>query len=177
MKLKNLKSYYVITDVITHKDNKEKLLSLIDKTEQEPYEDITLTDWKISNKENKPYIDLFYKMIAPHIKEMCSLMKFKKCEIYNTWFQIYDKKSKHDWHIHNGANWTNVYYLHLPKNKVKTEIYDIKNNNIIDDIEVTEGQILTIPAGTLHRSPENDLDDRKIVISFNSDFNELDLPI
>jgi cupin superfamily acireductone dioxygenase involved in methionine salvage len=177
MKFYNLKSYYLVTNISEHQKNKENLLKLIDETEQESYEDVSFTDWKISNESGKPYVKCFYDMITPYIKDMSSLMKFKKCEIYNIWFQIYHKNSKHDWHVHNGANWTNVYYLHLPENKLKTEIYDIKSNSIINNIEVKEGQLLTIPAGMLHRSPKNETDDRKVIISFNSDFSELALTI
>ena len=52
----------------------------------------------------------------------------------------------------------------------------------MEDIEVKEGQILTFPASVLHRSPVNKIEqpkkfwsfkntvEKKVVISFNSDF-------
>ena len=45
---------------------------------------------------------------ALHFKE-------KEWHIQNTWYQQYKQNDKHDWHCHNESNWSNIYYLELPK--------------------------------------------------------------
>ena len=42
---------------------------------------------------------------------------------------------------------------------------------IIEIIEVEEGQVLTFPASVIHRSPVNETDGKKMIISFNSSFD------
>lgn len=181
MKFYNLDSFYIVSDINDYDTKKDKLIQLIKDSEYfSCYTDldkISSTDWKLSNNSNREYVKFFYDMITPQIKELSTKMKFRKCIINNTWFQIYKKYDNHTWHVHNGSNWTNVFYVKLPENKIKTEIYDIKNERIINDIEVKEGQLLTLPAGVLHRSPKNELNEEKIIISFNSDFDDLALTI
>ena len=48
-----------------------------------------------------------------------------------------------------------------------------KDKKIIKTIDITEGQMLTFPASMMHRSPPNTMDDEKIIISFNTCFDEL----
>ena len=55
----------------------------------------------------------------------------------------HEKNSTHDWHVHPEVNYTNVYYLNLPDESIKTQLYDIKENKIID-IQLKEGnQLIT----------------------------------
>ena len=49
----------------------------------------------------------------------------------------------------------------------------VTTNKIIDNIEVKEGQMLTFPANVIHRSPTNIQDDAKVIIAFNSNFDEV----
>ena len=171
----------VLTDIKEHKKNKLNLLGLINQLEiskiSNKSDSISKTDWNLPKEVKRNYLTLFYDMIRPYMNDMATKMKFNKWNIDNAWFQIYDKDDQHGWHVHNSSNWTNIYYLNLPENGIKTEIYDVKNEQIIKDIHVKEGQLLTIPAGILHRSPKNLTNELKVVIAFNSNFDDVALTI
>jgi len=176
MKFYNLKSFYIISDIKEHLDNKILLLSLINTTKssfiKEHGDFVTKTDWEFQN-EKREYLDKFYNMIKPYMNQMAHKLKCNEWNISSGWFQLYSKQSKHGWHLHTNTNYTNIYYLNLPNDKLKTQLYDIRDEKIIDEIEVNEGQLLTFPANIIHRSPENYSDELKVIISFNSNFDEV----
>ena len=186
MKFFELKSFYIITDIKEHQENKIKLLRSIDAMPQSSLDttaEQVKTDWNLSEDYKREYLDIFYDMIRPYMQEMVERLKCERWSIQNAWYQGYDKGGRHDWHTHPEANYTNVYYLSLPNKSIKTQLYDVVGESIVENIEVEEGQILTFPASVIHRSPVNEIDesnnwwpfknkiDRKIVISFNSNFN------
>ena len=49
------------------------------------------------------------------------------------------------------------------------------NDRVIKNIKVKEGQVLTFPANIIHRSPVNNHDNQKVIISFNSNFMDPEL--
>jgi hypothetical protein len=178
MKFYDLKSYYIVTEINEHINNKMDILSLINSTKSNSItkddDFVTKTDWEFQN-EKKDYLEKFYTMIRPYMDKMTYELKCTEWNISNAWFQIYNKKSKHNWHLHNNTNYTNIYYLHLPISNLKTQLYDIRNEKVIDNIEVKEGQLLTFPAHIIHRSPENYSDEPKVIISFNSNFDKVNI--
>ena len=177
MKIIPLKSFCVITDIKEHNQNKQKLISLIYKMEEssisEKNDNISRTDWNLPKETKREYLNFFYSMITPYMETMANKLKFRYWNILNAWYQIYKKQDKHSWHSHPGANFTNVYYISLPEQKIKTQLYDIIENKVIDEIQVNEGQLFTFPAHIIHRSPINTSDKEKIIISFNSNFYEV----
>lgn len=172
MRLYDLKSFYIVTDIKEHKENKDKLLSLIDDMQESSIDSISKTDWNLPRETKREYKDFFYKMIEPYLNEMTDRLKFKSCKISNIWYQSYKRNSTHDWHVHPEVNYTNVYYLDLPDENIKTQLYDIKENKVMDEIELKEGQLFTFPANILHRSPVNTTDKTKTIISFNTNFDD-----
>ena len=90
----------------------------------------------------------------------------KEWSIQNGWFQQYLKSGNHGWHTHPQSHFTNVYFVELPHKSLATEIFKHKK------IKVEQGDLLTFPAFYYHRSPLNNLDKRKTIISFNSSFYE-----
>jgi len=174
MKFFDLNTHYVITEIKEHKKNKMKLLGLMNSLPNSQIntdlDTICKTDWNLSKDIKKDYVNVFLTMIKPYMVEMAEKMKFKDFDINNVWFQMYNKNNNHNWHIHNYANWTNVYYLHLPNEQLVTEIYDLNNNKIVDNIKIKEGEMITFPANMLHRSPVNSTDEFKVVIAYNSNF-------
>ena len=173
MKLFELNSFYIVTDIKEHQKIKSKLLSCIESMPHDSIdvrsEIVSKTDWNIPSSYKREYLDIFYSVIEPYMEEMAFKLKSTKCEIRNAWYQVYNDNDKHDWHVHPAANYTNVYYLSLPDKSLKTQLYDLVNERIVENIDVQEGQILTFPANVIHRSPTN-TKDQKVVISFNSDF-------
>ena len=174
MKFFDLKYFYIVTDIKEHKENKIKLIRSIDAMPQSyvsTAEEKLKTDWNISADHRREYLEIFYGMIKPYMGEMAKKLKCPHWEIHNTWYQVYEKGDRHDWHTHGMANYTNVYYLSLPNKSIKTQLYDVVSESIIENIEVQEGQVLTFPASVIHRSPVNETDGKKMIISFNSNFH------
>ena len=186
MEFFELKSFYIVTDIKEHQENKLKIIRAIDAMPQASINDgvelTSKTDWNIPQNYQREYLDIFYDMIKPYLQEMTDRLRCKECRVSNTWYQVYNKGDKHDWHTHPEANYTNVYYLSLPNKSIKTQLYDVVGESIVENIEVEEGQILTFPASVIHRSPVNEIDEsnkwwpldnkteKKIIISFNSNF-------
>ena len=181
MKLYNLNSFYIVTDIKEHQQNKQKLLDLIDNLPadsiSDEYEKTSKTDWNLPKEQKREYLEEFVKMVTPYMNEMADKLKCKSWNIDNGWVQVYNNTDYHHWHVHKNANYSNVYYLHLPDESIKTEVYDTITGNIKRDFEVKEGQMLTLPASVIHRSPINTTNQKKVVIVFNSNFDEVDLTI
>lgn len=179
MKFFDLKSFYILTDIKEHQQNKNKLLSLINEMQLSTINNsndvISKTDWNLPKETKREYINFFYKMITPYMDSMAIKLKCKSWDISNAWYQVYKEQNTHGWHIHENNNYTNVYYLNLPEQNFKTELYDVKDNKVINDIQLKEGQLFTFPANIIHRSPPNLSNKIKTIISFNSNFNKVNL--
>ena len=73
MQVKKIKCELFIQDVPNHQTHKKILLDLIDKFPNNPYENVTKTDWNLPKKFKRKYLDYFY----PHISK--SLMTIFRC--------------------------------------------------------------------------------------------------
>ena len=82
-----------------------------------------------------------------------------------SWFQWYETNDYHDWHTHPKCHFTSIYYLNLPNKNIKTSIKDFDN---FKNFDIKEGQILTFPSFWSHKSPPNNFEEAKIIISFNT---------
>jgi len=138
-----LNSYAFVFQMKEHKEIKNRLLDLIKITDQHTIRPdktcndfISKTDWKFSKIPERLYAMEFSKILEPYITKMLLELSMDEATIHNMWFQSYYKKDAHDWHIHEGTHWTNVYFLELPDTKFKTELYDSFNKKIINNIEV-----------------------------------------
>lgn len=175
MIIKEIKSFYVVNQIKEHTKHKSKLLKLIKKIpstnlQEHTHSNVSHSDWFLDKTHKREYLEFFYKMIYPYMEEMLVPLKCKTWDITNGWFQQYIKNDFHDWHVHNGVNYTNVYYLELPDIGEKTQIYNILDNTVVD-ISVNEGDLITFPAYFIHRSKPL-TNKRKTIISFNSNFDE-----
>ena len=168
MDIKELKTEFIISDVQDHSKHKLILLDLINNIPNNPYEDISKTDYNLPVAFERKYLDYFYSHIAKNI--MDQQQKYFKCqrwEITYGWFQQYQEKSTHSYHNHPHANFTNIYFLELPDKHFKTSL-KVKGKEY--DYKIKEGQIITFPAHLPHCSKTNGKK-RKTIISFNSDFH------
>ena len=176
MKFFEFKSFYIVTDIKEHKQNKSTLLRYIDEMppstvdRQRFDESVSKTDWNLPSSYKRNYLDTFYDMMKPYLGEMALKLKCNQWYVLNTWYQVYEKGDMHGWHIHGRVNYTNVYYLSLPNKVMSTQLYNVVDDKIIKNIEVKEGQLLTFPASVIHRSPINKVHEKKVIISFNTDF-------
>jgi hypothetical protein len=173
---KELNCFYSISKFPNHSEIKERLLEEISKAEFEhsfgpgAEVDITRGDWFKSEDWSRPWLQVIgeplLKYLQPHYHEL----GYDTFYIKQLWFQQYQKLSGHGWHIH-GCNFTNVYYVNLPKNSSKTEIIVPFNQKEIISVDVEEGDILTFPSFVIHRGPPNSSGEMKTILSFNVDID------
>lgn len=154
---------------------KNTIISLLKQSTRNSINDnnqkIYWTDWNPSCEiEEQPYHKYIKsKIINDFVKYFCKIFnRPNKIRIPNLWFQIYKKDDFHEYHVHSDTHFTNIFYVDLPNKEVKTDILDLKGSKV--NLNVREGDILTIPAYLLHRSPVNKFNEEKIIISFNSSF-------
>ncbi len=175
MKFHKLNSFYIVTDVKPHDHLKDILLRYIDEMPEasinDENEDVSKTDWNIPEDYERDYLNCFLNIFKPSLKEMALKLSCTKWKVHNAWYQVYKRGDRHGWHAHPGANYSNVYYLSLPNKSISTQLYDPMNKRVIKNIKVREGQVLTFPGNVIHRSPVNNNDDQKVVISFNTSFH------
>ena len=167
MNIKEIKCDFIIYDVLNHHEHKKALLELIDKIPNNPFKDISKTDWNLPVTFEREYLNYFFSHIAKNIMEkQKDHFKADTWEIDKTWFQQYEKEALHADHWHPMSNFTNIYFVEFPEEQFKTSI---KSQGKEYDYSVKEGQIITFPAHLLHCSNSNG-DLRKTIISFNSNF-------
>jgi len=160
---------YAVSKFEEHDNLKNVLLESIDSMSIFINDDkkITNTDWYVEENVERKYWNILRPSLTEHMKNVYSKLEFTQFGYLNCWFQQYYNNSFHGWHVHGTANWTNVYYLELPSDDVKTQIRNQKTESIVIP-NVEEGYILTMPATLWHRSPINLGHKRKTVISFNT---------
>ena len=168
MKIQEIKTK-VFKQSVNNKDIiKEKLLSWFHK---EPVVslgtnyNISKTDWKKSFDMNRDYVKYLLEEFTPYINNIGENLKTEKCSIFDMWYQQYNKNDNHEWHNHGVTNLANIYFVELP-DETGTEFLDFK----VDDIK--EGDLLTFPAYYMHRSPINKSNERKTIVSFNSNYTD-----
>jgi hypothetical protein len=157
----------IINKIKNYKKINKELLNLINKIDN-PFKQlndyISNTDWSLPKEYKRDYLNYFNKIISPYMFKIASKLHSKNWEIHNIWFQQYLKYSRHNWHVHEYCQFTNIYFVELPDKSLATEIFKHKKLNI------KEGDLLTFPSYYYHRSPKNLLNKRKTIISFNSSF-------
>jgi hypothetical protein len=178
MKVFPLSDYYYINDVVKHIDYKDVILTDISmmsiEQSKSDFENISNFDYRRDDTVKRVYEHNFRNLITPYVAELGNKLGFIEYYIHGFWFQQYTKNDFHSWHNHHSCNFSNVYFLELPKGNYATQLYDIQKNKIIEIEGVTEGCLLTFPGHYIHRSPMLESDTRKTIISFNTSFNEVD---
>jgi len=131
------------------------------------YDNISDTSYYAGNRDQK-LNKLFEIYLEPIIYEYIRA----PFEMNTIWYQIYNKKSGsfHDFHIHKSKTCqiAGIFYLKLRDNSVTTEFVCGKRCVTPD---VSEGDIVLFDSGLEHRSPPNNSDDDKIIVSFNLNLN------
>lgn len=160
---------YKVKNFIKHKEN---IISLINRIPKNPLKNatdvISHTDWNLPLNFEREYFKYIEKEIFEDFsKNFLEKFKYRKLFISRAWFQVYEKNDLHGFHSHGQANFTNVFYVNLPNKQIKTNI-QLPNGESLD-FEIDEGDILTFPAFLIHESPKNIYEEKKIIISFNSD--------
>lgn len=174
--MKIIKDYlnvsYIISKFEFHDEMKETLLSSIESMNINTIEDdgqcIKKTDWNLDYSVDRMYWKILQPKLTEHMIDVYKELGFTNFGYTNYWFQQYYYDDFHSWHVHSKASYTNIYYLELPGNDVRTNLKDQKNNTFLIP-DVKEGYILTMPGIIWHCSPPNRTNKRKTSIVFNVD--------
>jgi hypothetical protein len=159
--------------VPNHSDLKEKLLKEIENDTNgiSMFQDrennkvvIFKSDWNVAaDLENRQWIkDLSYELL-PLISQ--SFKNYDEIRLFEIWYQQYVNNDEHSWHTH-GHNLTGIYYVELPEDCPKTKIYNFDFSETID-LPSEEGYVCIIPSFIVHKSPQNESNSRKTIVSFN----------
>lgn len=159
-------STYSIVSMLEHQSVKQKLLKIIDETPSDNSNpDISKVDWAQGSHGDRPWIVLIKPIIDSYLKILGHANGYENATITDLWYQQYQKKDKHDWHIH-GQQMVGVYYTELPEDCPITELVSpyLHNTKIVPNIK--EGDILIFPSSIVHRAPLVK-SGRKTIISWN----------
>ena len=161
---------YVITKFQYHSKLKDTLLKSIKSMPDSKIADsgqTIHTDWNLPEDQYREYWNILEPYLTETMSKVYGQLNFSTFTYINYWFQQYYTNNYHNWHVHGDVNWTNVYYIELPNNELRTNILVQEDNSILVP-DVSEGSILTMPSILWHQSPINSSSDRKTVIVFNT---------
>ncbi|MAK56139.1 MAG: hypothetical protein CML17_09890 [Pusillimonas sp.] len=152
---------------------KTKLLSLIDQQksgelkQNDDYftDSISRVDWDRRDDTEREWVKLVGPYLQKHFTEEVKKIGLSQVQIFDLWFQQYDKGDTHGWHVH-GHNFTGVYYLEFSKDSPRTQIVEPLSLRIID-VDVKQGDVIIFPSMFIHRAPPSKSKNRKTIISFN----------
>ena len=166
---------FIITPLKQHLEIKDKLLDAINRqesdhlAEEQDDMDISRCDWRLGRWDyEREWFKILRDPLVATLDEVTKELGYAYFKIMEIWFQQYQQASHHGWHVH-GHNWTNVYFLELPKDSPRTQYINPFNQNDIHTFDVQEGDILTFPSFVIHRAPANQSSDRKTIVSWNMD--------
>ena len=151
---------------------KPNLLSLLNT--EDSYPNLSEVDWGQSSDFNRPWV----KYILPHLSyNLTNLVKsqnYSNIILENIWYQRYQQSNHHTWHIHSG-HYTGVFYVEHPEGSPLTQL---SFNDKVIDLKASEGDIIIFPSLVVHRSPKNQSNNPKTIISFNLniDMDDIDFP-
>ncbi len=162
---------FMVMDVPNHETIKPLILEDIKKLGINPLVDddqhIVNSDWHLGKDVDRSYITHMVSVIDPLCIEIRDIYKYPlpiKCTNY--WFQQYKHRDFHNWHMHDGAVFSCVYYVDAVDGTPKTS-FNLMGNEF--EVEAKEGQILIFPSFLLHCSKENKSEKTKTIVSFNLD--------
>jgi cupin superfamily acireductone dioxygenase involved in methionine salvage len=170
----NIRDAFIISDVLEHKDLKQKILEAIKEIGVHSSiikaNSLFNTDWELNPNYPRPYFPIVKQLFEEQNKKICGVYNFDGCDTIgitqNFWFQQYAFGDFHHWHLHSGGcTYSSVYYVDLPKGSSKTT-FRFLNDEF--EIDVKEGQILSTPSMLLHCSKPNKSKEIKTVIAFNT---------
>lgn len=175
MKIQTIPAPIFIRAADNHATIKPQILNAIAEAQALPVRDnnqqISSSDWCVSNSTPKHYWDIAFPAIAEHLKSVGINMGLNDATVLNYWFQQYKPTDYHNLHVHESCMFSNVYFVELPEN---TEtIFSLLGKNYSFDVK--EGDIITFPSFLPHLSPQNNTLKSKTVIAFNVNYSRIDV--
>jgi len=182
MKKLHLNSYCIHDYFNAHDSIKDSILSCIEQSKHtssntvDSYhsDSVDKLDWNYSKDFDREWVKVLMPHLSIKMDEIANNCGYQSCQFNEIWFQQYTQSNTHGWHTH-GHNFTCVYYIELPKDSPKTELIDpfLHSSKIVPDIK--EGDILVFPSYVIHRAPIVVQSIRKTIISFNVNFNHINI--
>lgn len=196
-------SFYLREPFIELHQQKEHLLDLINQAEcesDEPLEEMFETlvlkhltylddrmphtakispinrlDWSNSTDyKNRPWVDFVFKLMTHKLNSMMhEQLGLSDVKLKSLWFQQYIENDFHQWHIHD-CNFTGVYYVELADGE--NNVTELLTGDGKIAPEVDEGDICIFPAHIIHRCPPIQSTNRKTIISYNFDIQQITEP-
>ena len=173
MKKHKIECPYLIFQFKNHLNVKKKLLNLIENSKYESPKilksevNISKTDWFLSSDKTRKWVNYFLPFLIEEMKQAYTFLGYDGFTMQELWFQQYYKNSQHGWHTHS-SNFTSVYYLELENDAPKTKIVNAFNQKEIIELNVVEGDIVIFPSFVIHQGPKNISNNRKTIISYNT---------
>ena len=127
------------------------------------------SDWPQAANWERPWIKYAAPSILQHLKIFAEHLGYQDIKLHKLWYQQYAFKDLHNWHIHDGS-YSGVYYVELDKKSPTTEFLCADDPKKSFIIEVEEGDMVFFPCFLMHRSGTNQGKKRKSIISWNTDF-------
>ena len=163
-----------------HKEYKQNILKYFTQDSSTSFErkdhgyndKLQRDDWLKSQDWERPWIKYVRSGLQEHLLMFAQELGYKNIYIMKMWYQQYGYKDLHNWHIH-GGNYTGVYYLEYDDTCPLTEFVYPNNMEKSFSIESEEGDMLFFPCFLIHRSPMSQSKNRKSIISWNLDFEEI----
>lgn len=168
----HLDAMYTVSTFEKHYEVKDQLLKMFETCESQRELsknlslDIYRSDWFNNEDLEREWVKFFLSSFDKEFSDICKELGYTEYKYMQVWFQQYLTNGIHDWHTHSG-HFAHVYYLELPEDGPKTVLVNpyTQAEYIIPDVR--EGQIITFPSWVIHRSPRNESEKRKTVVSMN----------
>jgi len=116
------------------------------------------------NDHEEDLVALYHDHLQPVIKPAMT----GPFTLSGIWYQVYLKNSGsyHEFHNHvcENSQYSAIYYLKLKDNSIATEF---KMDGEVKRIRVNEGDMILFDSNLYHRSPPNNTDHDKVIVSFN----------
>ena len=165
-------TYIFVQQMPDHAAVKKQLLRQLAVADSRPintdHENISVSDWEFSSGLRNWEV-AFRRYIQGKQDELAEKLLADHVSVSRMWFQQYTESDYHSWHTHSQTNYSSVYFVECAEG-METEFFDISNNEIVKNITVKEGDIITFPSQIYHRSKPNNSGSRKTIVSWNLDF-------
>lgn len=163
-----------------HKKFKQQILKYWKEGGDEPFkikddyynDKLAKSDWPQAKNWDRPWIKYAAPSIHQHLKIFAQHLGYGDIKLQKLWYQQYDLKDLHNWHIHDGS-YSGVYYVELDKKSPTTEFLYADDPKKSFTVEAEEGDMIFFPCFLMHRSATNQSKKRKSIISWNTDFNNI----
>ena len=140
------------------------------KSRDDYYNDrVYKNDWPQAANWERPWIKYALSSIHQHLRIFAEHLGYQDIELQKLWYQQYGKQDLHNWHVHGGS-YSGAYYVDFDKKCPTTEFLYPDDPKKSFTIDMEEGDMVFFPCFLMHRSATNQSKKRKSIISWNTDF-------